>query len=246
MRTWKLVSGLVSICVGLYVFFVAQVAGSLASLFSDYNPLPLTLAGFAVLCGGICSIVSRNEEKIETLLTIGCYGLSFLLIIVGAIAGGGADWQLVLCIFWCLACAVVSSGTYYLNLRGMTVQDLVKTIQSHQPKPQQGSFQQPMQQGGFGQPQDGFGQPQDGFGQPQGYGQPMQQGQPQQWQQPQQLVQTPQQPAQQQQQMRQPVQRRQTPVQRQQPSVQPPVQQPSPAEPVDDGYDFFADGEDDF
>lgn len=240
MRTWKLVSGLVSICVGLYVFFVAQVAGSLASLFSDYNPLPLTLAGFAVLCGGICSIVSRNDEKIETLLTIGCYGLSFLLIIVGAIAGGGAGWQLVMCIFWCLACAVVSGGTYYLGLRGMSVQDLVKTIQSHQPKPQQGGFQQPMQQGGFGQPQDGWGQPQDGFDQPQGYGQPMPQGQPQQRKQQQPIQRQPVQ------RLQAPAQRPQQPVQRQQPPVQQLIPQQSPMESMDDGYDFFADGENDF
>lgn len=229
MRIWKLVSGLISICVGLYVFFVAQVAGAFASLLSDFNSTPYTLAAFAVLCGGICSIVSRNEEKLETLITIGCYGVAFPLILIAAIMNGGTGWQLVMCIIWCLVCAVVSAGTYYLNMRGMTVQDLVKAIQARQPKPQQGPYPP---QGGFNQ-QQGYGQP----GQPWQQGQPMQPGQP--WQQQPQAPQQSMQP-------QQPIQSQPIQPQPQQFNVQQPMQPQGQPQPMDEGYDFFSEGEDDF
>lgn len=100
MKTWKLVSGIISIVLSVFVVFQSMMAGLANAL--EESGQSSGSAGLVVsicmLCGGIVSIVSRkNNSKGTNIALIILFGLATLTGFV--LAGNYSDriWS-----FWCL------------------------------------------------------------------------------------------------------------------------------------------------
>ena len=83
MKTWKLVSGIISIVLSVFVVFQSMIAGLANAL--EANEQSSGSAGLVVsicmLCGGIVSIVSRkNNSKGTNIALIILFGLALSLI----------------------------------------------------------------------------------------------------------------------------------------------------------------------
>lgn len=96
MRTWKLVSGIISIVLSVFVVFQSMMAGLANAL--EANEQSSGSAGLVVsicmLCGGIVSIVSRkNNSKGTNIALIILFGLATLTGFV--LAGNYSDLFLV-------------------------------------------------------------------------------------------------------------------------------------------------------
>lgn len=96
MRTWKLVSGIISIVLSVFVVFQSMMAGLANAL--EANEQSSGSAGLVVsicmLCGGIVSIVSRkNNSKGTNIALIILFGLATLTGFV--LAGNYSDLYLV-------------------------------------------------------------------------------------------------------------------------------------------------------
>ena len=110
MRTWKLVSGIISIVLSVFVVFQSMMAGLANAL--EANEQSSGSAGLVVsicmLCGGIVSIVSRkNNSKGTNIALIILFGLATLTGFV--LAGNYSD--LYIWSVWCLintALAIIS------------------------------------------------------------------------------------------------------------------------------------------
>lgn len=110
MRTWKLVSGIISIVLSVFVVFQSMMAGLANAL--EANEQSSGSAGLVVsicmLCGGIVSIVSRkNNSKGTNIALIILFGLATLTGFV--LAGNYSD--LYIWSAWCLintALAIIS------------------------------------------------------------------------------------------------------------------------------------------
>ena len=81
MKTWKLVSGIISIALSVFVVFQSMMAGLANAL--EANEQSSGSAGLVVsicmLCGGIVSIVSRkNNSKGTNIALIILFGLATL------------------------------------------------------------------------------------------------------------------------------------------------------------------------
>lgn len=106
MKTWKMVSGILSIVLCLFVAFQSCAAG-LYNAMSD-NGESSGSAGIIVaimlLAGGIVSIATRNGGKGGNIALIVLYGIGALLGFT--MAGSYSD--LVIWAAWCLICAVLA------------------------------------------------------------------------------------------------------------------------------------------
>lgn len=107
MRTWKLVSGIISIVLSVFVVFQSMIAGLANAL--EANEQSSGSAGLVVsicmLCGGIVSIVSRkNNSKGTNIALIILFGLATLTGFV--LAGNYSD--LYIWSAWCLINAVLA------------------------------------------------------------------------------------------------------------------------------------------
>ena len=96
MKTWKLVSGIISIVLSVFVVFQSMMAGLANAL--EANEQSSGSAGLVVsicmLCGGIVSIVSRkNNSKGTNIALIILFGLATLTGFV--LAGNYSDPNLV-------------------------------------------------------------------------------------------------------------------------------------------------------
>ena len=96
MKTWKLVSGIISIVLSVFVVFQSMMAGLANAL--EANEQSSGSAGLVVsicmLCGGIVSIVSRkNNSKGTNIALIILFGLATLTGFV--LAGNYSDLILV-------------------------------------------------------------------------------------------------------------------------------------------------------
>lgn len=96
MKTWKLVSGIISIVLSVFVVFQSMMAGLANAL--EANEQSSGSAGLVVsicmLCGGIVSIVSRkNNSKGTNITLIILFGLATLTGFV--LAGNYSDLYLV-------------------------------------------------------------------------------------------------------------------------------------------------------
>lgn len=97
MKTWKLVSGIISIVLSVFVVFQSMMAGLANAL--EANEQSSGSAGLVVsicmLCGGIVSIVSRkNNSKGTNITLIILFGLATLTGFV--LAGNYSDLYIVL------------------------------------------------------------------------------------------------------------------------------------------------------
>ena len=106
MKTWKLVSGILSIILFVFVSFQSCAAGISNTL--EANGEAGGSAGIVVaillLAGGIVSIATRNGGKGGNIAIIVLYGIGALLGF--ALAGSYAD--LNVWASWCLICVILA------------------------------------------------------------------------------------------------------------------------------------------
>ncbi len=106
MKSWKLVSGILSIVLFAFVSFQSCAAGVANTL--EANGESGGTAGFLVaimlLAGGIVSIVTRNGSKGGNIALIILFGLGALLGFTMA----GSYTDLNIWAGWCLICAVIA------------------------------------------------------------------------------------------------------------------------------------------
>lgn len=96
MKTWKLVSGIISIVLSVFVVFQSMIAG-LANALEESGQVSGSaglIVSICMLCGGIVSIVSRkNNSKGTNIALIILFGLATLTGFV--LAGNYSDLYLV-------------------------------------------------------------------------------------------------------------------------------------------------------
>ncbi len=106
MKTWKLVSGILSIILFVVVMFQSCAAGLVNTLEENGEVSGSTgvIVAIMLLAGGIVSIATRNGGKGGNIAIIVLYGIGaffgFLL------AGNYSD--LNIWAFWCLICVVIA------------------------------------------------------------------------------------------------------------------------------------------
>jgi hypothetical protein len=107
MKTWKLVSGILSIILSVFVIFQSMFAG-LANTLSENGEVGGTagiIVAVMLLAGGIVSIVVRNStNKGGNIAVIVLFGIGGILGIL--LAGGYED--LYIWSAWCILCAVLA------------------------------------------------------------------------------------------------------------------------------------------
>lgn len=106
MKTWKLVSGILSIILFVFVAFQSCAAGTLNTL--EGNGEVSGSAGLFVaimlLAGGIVSVATRKGSKGGNIALIVLFGIGALL----GLTMGGSFGDLVIWGGWCLICAVLA------------------------------------------------------------------------------------------------------------------------------------------
>lgn len=106
MKNWKLVSGILSIVLCLFVLFQSCAAGLSNTLQEngEVGGSAGVIVAIMLLAGGIVSIVTRNGGKGGNIALIILYG-------IGALFGftlAGSYGDLVIWAAWCLICAVLA------------------------------------------------------------------------------------------------------------------------------------------
>ena len=106
MRTWKLVSGIISIVLFILVAFQSCAAGVSNTLAEngEVGGSAGLIVAIMLLVGGIVSIVTRNGGRGGNIAIIILYGIGALLGFV--LAGSYTD--LYIWSAWCLVCAVLA------------------------------------------------------------------------------------------------------------------------------------------
>ena len=110
MKTWKLVSGVLSIALCLLVFLQSCAAGLSNSLQNngELGGSAGVLVAILLLTGGIISIVVRNGGKGGNIPLIILYGIAAFLGFTFA----GSYGDLTLWAGWCLICAVLAGISF--------------------------------------------------------------------------------------------------------------------------------------
>lgn len=105
MSTWRLVSGILSIVLSVFVFFQSGIAG-LANTLSENGEVGGSagiIVSICLLAGGITSIVTRKGGRAGSFAVVIIFGLAAFLGFV--LAGSYGD--LVIWSIWCLICAIL-------------------------------------------------------------------------------------------------------------------------------------------
>lgn len=106
MKTWKLVSGILSIILAVFVFFQSSIAG-LANTLSENGEVGGSaglIVSIMLLSGGIVSIATRKGGKGGNIALIILFG-------IGAFMGltlAGSYGDLYIWAGWCLICAALA------------------------------------------------------------------------------------------------------------------------------------------
>jgi len=106
MKTWKLVSGILSIVLSVFVFLQSGLAG-LANTLQENGEVGGSagvIVAILLLAGGIVSIATRSGGKGSCIALLLMFGLAALLGF--GLAGSYGD--LTIWAGWCLICAVVA------------------------------------------------------------------------------------------------------------------------------------------
>ena len=106
MKTWKLVSGILSIIFFVLVSFQSCAAG-IGNALSDNGEMSGSaglLVAVMMLAGGIVSIATRKGGKGGNIALIVLYGLAALT----GFSMAGSYTDLNVWAFWCLVCAVLA------------------------------------------------------------------------------------------------------------------------------------------
>ena len=107
MKTWRLVSGILSIVLCLFVLFQSCAAGLSNALLEngEVGGSAGVIVAIMLLAGGIVSVVTRNGNgKNGSVALIVLYGIGALIGFTMA----GSYGDLVIWDAWCLVCAVMA------------------------------------------------------------------------------------------------------------------------------------------
>ena len=113
MKTWKLVSGIISIVLSVFVVFQSMIAG-LANALEESGQVSGSaglVVSMCMLCGGIVSIVSRKNNSKGT--NIALLILFSLATLTGFVLAGNYSDLYQLWSAWCLINAVLA----FISLR---------------------------------------------------------------------------------------------------------------------------------
>ena len=118
MKIWKLVSGILSLVLSVFVIFQSGAAG-LSNALEENNEVGGS-AGFFValflIAGGIISIVTRNStRKAGNIVLIILFGLGALIGF--GLAGSYSDLQIWA--GWCAICAIISIIALFVKRKDM-------------------------------------------------------------------------------------------------------------------------------
>jgi len=107
MKTWKLVSGILSLVFFLVVAFqscAANIGTALQNNTSDNSGSSGILVAVLMVAGGIVSVVTRKGGRGGNIALIIIYGIAAL----SALTAGGIFKDLIVWGGWCLICAVMA------------------------------------------------------------------------------------------------------------------------------------------
>ncbi len=106
MKTWRLVSGIISIVLTILVLFQSCAAGAVNTIEGngEVGGSAGVIVAFLLLAGGIVSVATRKGSKGGSIAMIVLFGLAALLGLT--MAGGYGDLRIWA--FWCLICAVLA------------------------------------------------------------------------------------------------------------------------------------------
>ncbi len=116
MKTWKLVSGIISIILFLLVMFQSCAAGISNTLEAngELSGSAGLIVSIMMLAGGIVSIATRKGGEGGNIALIVLFGIAAL---VGfTMAGSFAD--LTIWAGWCLICAVLAIVSLVMGIKG--------------------------------------------------------------------------------------------------------------------------------
>lgn len=107
MKTWKLVSGILSIVFCFITGFQSCAAGFVNTVEAngDTSGSSGILLTVLLLAGGIVSIAARSNKKGGNIALIVLFGLA---AIVGFVGAGGTYGDLIVWAAWCLICAILA------------------------------------------------------------------------------------------------------------------------------------------
>lgn len=108
MKTWKLVSGILSIAFFFMVAFQSCAAGMVNSISGngEVSGSAGIIVAFMLLCGGIVSICSRNGSRGLNIALIVLYGIGAFF---GFVLAGTVFTDLYLWATWCLVNAILAA-----------------------------------------------------------------------------------------------------------------------------------------
>lgn len=106
MKTWKLVSGILSIVLSIFVLFQSCAAGLSNAIEAngEAGGSAGVMVAIMLLAGGIVSIATRKGGKGGNIALIILFGIGALL--GSTMAGSYSD--LIIWAVWCLICAVLA------------------------------------------------------------------------------------------------------------------------------------------
>lgn len=114
MKTWKLVSGILSIILSVFVTFQSGMAG-LGNALADNKEISGSaglLVAILMLAGGIVSIATKNKDKNGgNIALIVMFGLAAILGFTNA----GSYTDLIIWSIWCLICAALALVSILFN-----------------------------------------------------------------------------------------------------------------------------------
>lgn len=107
MKTWKLVSGILSIVLSLFVLLQSCAAGVSNALSEngESGGSAGAIVAFMLLAGGIVSIATRKGSKGGSIAVAILFGLGALL----GFSAAGSYTDLNIWATWCLICTVLSA-----------------------------------------------------------------------------------------------------------------------------------------
>jgi hypothetical protein len=114
MKTWKLISAIISILIGAEILREGSVLYSFVSAFNEDTTYVThgIMAGVLVLAGGIITLVARSTKKnVYNKIALACYILGLILCLMGP-----KGWEnLLVYSAWPLICAVFASIDLFKN-----------------------------------------------------------------------------------------------------------------------------------
>ena len=124
MKTWKLVSGILSIVLSIFVMFQSSAAGLLNALdgSKESSGTAGLLVAFLMIAGGIVSIAVR--KKISNGGNIALVVIFGLAALIGFVSAAGKFKDLYFWASWCLLLAVLAIICIIKN-RNNTSNDMV-------------------------------------------------------------------------------------------------------------------------